>query len=102
MRKEDYLGAAYVMLHPIRYRIVKLLEKSKKPLYIAQIAKELKMKKQRKLVSFHLSVLRDHVLAKSKYGVRRGPPTDPEGRPIIVSYYSLTKKAKDTISLFNL
>lgn len=102
IRKEKYLDSAYVMLHPIRYRITKLLKESSKPLYVAQIAKKLGMSDKRKLISFHLSVLSEHGLVKSKYNVRGGPSTDTEGHPIVVNYYHLTKKAKDTISTFNL
>jgi predicted ArsR family transcriptional regulator len=77
------------------------LEKGE-PIYISKIASALKMPEKSKLVAFHLSVLAEHGLVESNYEVRHGPPEDEKGRPIIVSYYKLTKKAKEVIEAFNL
>jgi predicted transcriptional regulator len=83
----------YVMTHPLRRKIVQLLARNDS-LYIAKIATGLNMSEKVKLVAFHLAVLGEHGLVKGKYDIRHGPETDPEGRPIIVNYYSLTDKAR--------
>lgn len=85
----------YIMMHPIRHEIVKLIKKQGKS-YASQLAKELNL--DRKLVSYHLLTLMQHKIIVGDYAVRGGPPTDEEGRPIIVKYYELTEEAKKILS----
>ena len=85
----------YIMMHPMRARIIQTLKNSKKPMYISQIANEVGV--DRKLVSYHLLTLLQHDIVTGDYGLRRGPPIDEEGRPIVVRYYSLTKRAQSVI-----
>lgn len=54
---------AHILLHPIRYNIMALL--SEKPMYINELAKA--MDEERRLVSFHLTVLEEHGFVGSKY-----------------------------------
>ena len=87
----------YLMMHPIRYRIVKEIEKSGKS-YAAKIAKNLGL--ERKLISYHLLTLLQHNIVTAHYGLRGEPPTDEHERPVIVRYYKLTKEAKKILSSF--
>lgn len=98
MKKEEKISKLrYIIMHPIRYRIVREIEKSGKS-YINRIAKKLRL--DRKLVSYHLLTLSQHGVIVGNYGLRGGPPTDKQGRPIIVRYYELTKEAKKILSSF--
>ncbi|HDS44900.1 MAG TPA: ArsR family transcriptional regulator [Methanomicrobia archaeon] len=55
----------YVLIHPIRYRIVKLL--ADKPLHVNAIA--LAMGIERRHITYHLRILEDSGFITSKYGV---------------------------------
>ena len=100
-KKEKLAKEAYVMFHPLRRKIVKLLAKGE-PMYVAKIAKELGITDKAKLIGFHLAALGEHKLVEGSYGIRHGPPTDESGRPVIVNYYKLTAKAEEIIKTFNL
>ena len=93
--REDKLR--YIMAHPMRYRIIKLLMNTE-PMYVTKIAKKLKI--GRKLVSYHLLTLLQHGIVTGKYDLRGGPPADKQGRPIVVRYYSLTEEARRILSRF--
>lgn len=100
IRKEKYIKLAHVMTHPLRYRIIQTLKETKKPLYIAQISKDLGL--NRKLVSFHLSTLLKNGLVENKYRLKREAAGGRDEKPMMVNYYKLTEKAKKISSLFNL
>lgn len=100
VRKEKLVKFAHVMMHPLRYQIVRKLKGAKKPLYIAQIAKDLGV--NRKLISFHLSTLLQNGLVEGEYRLSRELASGKSGKPVVVNYYKLTKKAERIISLFNL
>ena len=86
----------YIMAHPVRYRIVKLLkEAGDEGLYVNKIAKILGI--DRKLVSYHMLVLLRNDIVVGRYGVRGGPPTDEKGRPVVVAYHKLTQRAKEAL-----
>ena len=100
-REETHLDDLHIMTHPIRRKIVQALD-DQGPMYIARIAKTLNMKHREKLIAFHLSVLSAQHLVEGHYDKLQGPPIDESGRPIIVNYYELTKRAKEIISTHNL
>ena len=77
------LRRAYVLSHPARASIVKVLRKSGKA-YIRQIAQTLELSDR--LVSFHLSMLATEGFVKSEYGLSN-PTKNP---PRVVRYYELT------------
>ncbi len=77
------LRRAYVLSHPARASIVKVLRKVGKA-YIRQIAQTLELSDR--LVSFHLSMLTSEGFVKSEYGLSN-PEKNP---PRVVRYYELT------------
>jgi len=97
---------AYILMHPLRFRIVKLLmgdEDGK--MYVNEIARELgdgNVEKYRRLVSHHLLVLDQYGLVNSEYGPRGGPSTDASGRPVYVNYFALTPEAVEVLEKINL
>jgi len=101
---EETARKAYILMHPLRYRIAKLLESAENGrMYVAQIARELgDVEKYRKLVSHHLLIMDQYGLVKSEYGPRGGPPTDESGRPVYVNYFMLTAEAKKILLKINL
>ena len=82
----------HVITHPMRYAIVKILEKGRS--YPSRIAKELGV--DRKLVDFHLSILRKYGLVHGEYGLEN-PPGSP--RAYAVMYFELTKEGRRILSL---
>jgi len=97
---EETVRKAYILMHPLRYRIAKLLDSAENgQMYIAQIARELgDVEKYRKLVTHHLLVMDQYGLTNNDYGPRGGPPTEESGRPVIVNYFKLTPEAKEILS----
>lgn len=69
-------GTAAMVLHPVRLRIIRLMMRAGAPVYIDQIARELKMDSQK--VAFHMEKMEDSGLVTSvlrivqKEGSRRG------------------------------
>ena len=104
---DEVLRKAYVLMHPMRYRIAQLLLKHGR-MYINQIAREIakimggRSEDYRKLVAHHLLVMTRYGLVISEYGLRQGPPTDETGRPVIVNYFKLTPEAKKILSKIKL
>jgi len=99
--KEKLVDKAYVMTHPLRFRIVRALYE-KGEMYVAEIARAIGMKDKAKLVAFHLNVLAEHGLVESRYGLRKSSAVDEKGRPVVVNYFRLTDDAKRIIKMFNL
>lgn len=81
----------YVLMHPIRQKIVRLLEQSVEPLYIEEIAKRLG--DDRRKVSFHLATLAEHGFVEGEYRIIT-PPTQNPGRGRGAKFYRLTLKGK--------
>jgi DNA-binding transcriptional ArsR family regulator len=70
MKLEDrVVEDAYVLLHPLRFRIVELL--AEKPMHINEIAKALG--EERRLVSYHLLTLEEYGFVLSKYEISEHP-----------------------------
>lgn len=98
---EKVARMAYIIMHPVRYRIARML--MKKPMYVAEIAREFgDVQKYRKLITHHLLLMSKYGLVKSRYAPKNGPPFDERGRPVIVNYFSLTKEAKEILKKINL
>lgn len=92
--KDPEVVAMYIALHPMRHRILRLLE-GKGKLYIKQIARRLGT--DEKLVAFHLSTLRQHGLVEGEFALQTSE--SKVGRPILVKHYWLTEKARSILSL---
>lgn len=90
-KKETLSEEAYALVHPTRYKIVKLL-RSKEKLYIAQIAKKLELNP--KVASFHLTVLANYGFVDGDYGLKN----PKKGAPKAVKYYRLTNKVDQVLS----
>ena len=58
-------GTAGVVMHPARYQIIQCLSKTDEPLFVDQIAKEVKI--HPRMVSHHLDVLEKMELVECKY-----------------------------------
>lgn len=86
------LGGAYIISHPVRASIVKLLRENKK-MYTSKMAKMLGLSDR--LVAFHLSMLTTGGFVTSTYG-QANPPNPPR----IVRYYELTGKVDEVLDKF--
>lgn len=93
--QNENITLLHLLTHPIRYRIVKELEKGD-PLYISELSDRLKV--DRKVVSFHLMTLRENDLAET-YLETKSPA---KGNPVVVRYAKLSGKAKSILSQFKL
>ena len=60
-------GTAAMVLHPVRLKIIKLMMKAGAPVYIDQIARELRMDSQK--VAFHMEKMEDSGLVSSTLGI---------------------------------
>ncbi len=87
---KELLKDVHVLLHPIRYRIVELLEE--KPMYINEISKALG--EERRLVSYHLLTLEEHRFLNSKYEISE--QSKSKGKAI--RKYEVTGKVEEVIS----
>ena len=92
-RELEEFSGAYILSHPVRAAIVRLLRKEKTA-YTSQIAKALGFSER--LVSFHLSMLLRAKFVESEYRLTN-PVTSP---PRVARYYRLTPKVDDTLSKF--
>ncbi|RZN33353.1 MAG: ArsR family transcriptional regulator [Methanophagales archaeon ANME-1-THS] len=81
---------AHVLLHPIRFRIVKLL--AERPMHINEIAKA--MEEERRLVSYHLLTLEQYGFVSSKYEISE----HPKSRGKAIRKYWVNGKMEDVIS----
>lgn len=75
MERTEVLGDAGCIFHPTRFRIMKLLVKEK--LSISDVAKKLRM--ERGVVVFHLSILEGRGLVKREYQIVRAPKKNRHG-----------------------
>ena len=90
---DDLLELGHVLLHPIRFKIVKLIRKNDK-LYVNQMAEMLNI--DRKLISFHLSTLNQYGFVKSEYEILE--QSHSKGKA--AKYYQLTNKVDNVLSDF--
>jgi len=81
----------YVLLHPLRRKIINLLQTDKEA-YVKNIARQLEMNDKDRLVGFHLKVLEKHGFVTGRYAIENPTPV-----PTIVRYYSLTPKTNETL-----
>ncbi len=88
---EEFEGA-YVLSHPVRAAITKLLKKEG-AMYTSKIAKTLDFSDR--LIAFHLSMLASAGFVESNYQL-----TNPGTPPRIARYYSLTDKVDKTLAEF--
>jgi predicted ArsR family transcriptional regulator len=62
-QKGDFFDDAYTLLHPTRFRIVKLL--NEKPMHIGDISRVLDV--ERHLIGMHLDILKEYGFVSSEY-----------------------------------
>ena len=86
---EESFDLAYVLLHPIRRKIVEKMMRGNSPIHIAQVAKEFEI--DEKLASFHLASMLQYGLVKGEWGTA----IEPGGERRAVKYYSLTNKTEE-------
>lgn len=92
--RENLTNQLYVIMQPIRLKIVRLLEESKDPLYIEQIAE--KIEEDRRTVSFHLATLAENGFVEGDYQIIQKPSANP-GMGRAGKFYRLTPKVQDAI-----
>lgn len=86
---EDILKEGSPILHPVRWRIIDVLEEADKPMYIQEIAEAIGL--DRRLVSFHLSTLESKGFAESRFDViEKANSLGKAGR-----FYNLTPRVKE-------
>lgn len=86
---ESIVRDGLVMLHPERWKLLNTLKELGKPAYIDEIAKKADV--DRRLVSYHLSMLEEHGFVKSEFKVIEPPKSKGKaGR-----FYELTTKADE-------
>lgn len=91
--KAEDIELIHVMTHPTRYAIAqKLLEKGKS--YSSKMAGELGI--ERKVIDFHLSILRKYKLVHGSYELENPPESE---RAYAVMNFELTKEGKRVLSL---
>ena len=89
---EDILREGNPILHPVRWKIIDVLEEADKPMYIQEIADAIET--DRRLVSFHLSTLERKGFTKSTFDViEEAHSLGKAGR-----FYSLTPRVKEVKS----
>nr|QNO52781.1 hypothetical protein HGGDFBBL_00013 [Methanosarcinales archaeon ANME-1 ERB6] len=90
--EDDLIKDVHVLLHPIRYRIVELLEE--KPMHINEISNALG--EERRLVSYHLLILEEHGFLSSNYEISE--LSKSKGKAI--RKYRVTEKVEEVIESF--
>jgi len=86
-------GTANVVMHPARYQIIQCLRKSKEPMFVEQIAKEVEV--HPRMVSHHLDVLEKQELIECKYDLVQ---LDGSKRGIAVRLCKTTEKAENVFN----
>jgi DNA-binding transcriptional ArsR family regulator len=88
IKQEEIIKGAHLIFHQLRYRIVEALRKHPNGMYINELAKE--MRKDRRLVSFHLLMLLRDGLVEGEYEIIDLPKS--KGKAI--KRYKLTEKTE--------
>jgi len=96
--EENLANQLYVIMQPIRLKIVRLLKENKEPLYIEQIAE--KVKEDRRTVSFHLATLAENGFVDGDYEIIKMPTKNP-GRGRAGKFYRLTPKVDEVLQKLN-
>ena len=65
MAKEQLIEDAHMLMHPLRFRMVEVLQE--KPMHINAVSKAIKV--ERRLATYHLVALEEHGFVKSKYEI---------------------------------
>ncbi len=60
-------GTAEIVMHPVRFKMIRCIKEAQEALFVEQIAKS--VKQSPRLVSHHLDVLEDQGLIKSRYEI---------------------------------
>ena len=88
---EEVLREGGLLLHPIRFKIVRKLQEEKKPMYVDEIASSIG--EDRRLVSFHLTTLEKHGFAVSDFRIIEKPTSKGKaGR-----FYTLTSRVNTVL-----
>jgi len=83
-----------MILQPVRFKIVRLLMKSEKPMYIEQIADA--VGEPSRLVSHHLEILEDKGIVISQFEIiKKSSP-----RPVAGRFFEMTEKGQATLKEF--
>jgi predicted ArsR family transcriptional regulator len=82
----------HILTHPLRFKIVETLKKSKGPMFIGEIADALKA--DARLVSFHLVTLLQYGFVEGEWKVS----SLPRSKGKAVKYYKLTPKVDQVFS----
>ena len=85
-------GGAYVLSHPVRANIIRLLKKEGE-MYTSKIAKVLGFSDR--LLAFHLSILASNGFIESEYRL-----TNPEQPPRVARYYKVTGRVEAILEEF--
>jgi predicted transcriptional regulator len=67
--EEEKVKEAYVILHPIRFRLIELL--SEKQMHVSELSKALA--EERRLISYHLDILEEYGFVQSKHEISDQP-----------------------------
>lgn len=89
---DDLIKDVHVLLHPLRYRIVELLEE--KPMHVTGISTVLE--EEGRLVSYHLLILVEHGFLRSNFEISE--QTRSRGKAIRI--YRVTEKVEEVIESF--
>ena len=87
----DKYEDAYLLMHPLRRRIVEKLEGG--AAYTAKLARDLQMQGKERLIGFHLTILAKNGFVEGQFKLAN--PVTPT--PKAVKYYSLTEKTRTTL-----
>ena len=90
--ERSLVGAVHILTHPMRFKIVQTLRKSGQPMFIGQIAEEIK--EDPRLVSFHLTVMLQHGFVEGEWK----PSPLPRSKGKAVKYYRLTPKVEEAFA----
>ena len=95
MSRESLLKEVHIVTQPTRLKIINVLKEAGKPLYIEQIAKEVKGV-DRRSVSFHLTTLAQHGFVKGQYREIE----EPHSKGKAAKFYELTEKTDKVFQNF--
>ncbi len=88
--KDVLVEEAHVLLHPMRFRIVKLL--TERQMHVSELSKVLQ--EERRLVSYHLETLEKYGFVKSKYELSE----EKKSKGKALKIYWITGKVQEVMS----
>jgi DNA-binding transcriptional ArsR family regulator len=89
--KSIYDGTALIIMHPVRFSILKFINEAKKPQYVEQIASAINQ--HPRLISHHLNVLQDLGLVECTYEIATAKGSTKHG--VAVRLCRATSKLKE-------